>query len=247
MTTNQTLSSLASNGVNKIFILHGWTYQTDTWRPLLGLLSSRGIDYEFLLMPGLTDGTNPAWTLDDYVKWLEEKTAAYDSVILYGHSHGGRVSLAFAAKHPEKVTHLILEDSAGIPPTGLRRWKRDIFKKVANIGQIFVRSERFRSMLHKVIRESDYRKATPEMRKTMANLLSVDLSLVLHKIQCPTLIIWGAQDATTPLSAGHVIHAGIRDSKMVVIPDARHSPHITHTGRVAELIVEELSSGGKSV
>ena len=225
----------------KLFILHGWTYYAaETWKPLLEKLAARGIDYEFLPMPGLTDGTNPTWTLEDYVKWLEEKTATHGQVVLYGHSHGGRVSLAFAARHPGKVAHLILEDSAGIPPTGLRKWKRDIFKKVANIGHMFVRSERFRSMLYKIIRESDYRKATPEMRKTMANLLSVDLSLVLHKIQCPTLIIWGAQDKTTPLSAGNKIHAGIRGSRMVVIPDARHSPHITHTERVAELIEEEL-------
>lgn len=232
----------------KLFILHGWTYYAaETWKPLLEMLTARGVDYEFLPMPGLTDGTNPVWTLDDYVNWLEEKTAAYDKVVLYGHSHGGRVSLAFTAKHPEKVARLILEDSAGIPPRGLRKWKRDIFKKVANIGHLFVRSERFRSMLYKIIRESDYRKATPEMRKTMANLLSVDLTPVLPKIQCPTLIIWGAQDKTTPLSAGKVIHAGIQGSNMVVIPDARHSPHITHPGRVADLIVEELSSGEKSV
>jgi len=231
----------------KLFILHGWTYQTDTWRPLLGLLSSRGIDYEFLLMPGLTDGTNPAWTLDDYVKWLEEKTVAHDKVILYGHSHGGRVSIAFTAKHPEKVTRLILEDSAGIPARGLRRLKKNVFRTIAYIGRPFTRFETLRNLLYKLIRESDYRKATPEMRKTMANLLSVDLTSVLHKIQCPTLIIWGARDATTPLSAGKMIYAGIRGSKMVVIPDARHSPHITHAARVAELIVEELSSGGKSL
>lgn len=231
----------------KLFILHGWTYQTDTWRPLLALLAARGIDYEFLLMPGLTDGTNPSWTLDDYVQWLEGKTAAHDKVILYGHSHGGRVSLAFAAKHPEKVLRLILEDSAGIPARGLRRLKKNVFKALAYVGHFFTRSERLRNLLYKIIRENDYRSATPEMRKTMANLLSVDLSLILHKIGCPTLIIWGAQDKTTPLSAGKVIHAGIQGSKMVVIPDARHSPHITHPERVAELIAEELSSGGKSV
>ncbi|MEK7156904.1 MAG: alpha/beta hydrolase [Patescibacteria group bacterium] len=226
----------------KTFILHGWTYQTDTWRPLLALLSSRGIDYEFLLMPGLTDGTNPSWTLDEYVKWLEEKTAAHDKVILYGHSHGGRVSLAFTAKHPEKVAHLILEDSAGIPARGLRRLKKNIFKVLAYVGHFFTRSEALRTLLYKIIRENDYRSATPEMRKTMANLLSVDLTSVLPNIQCPALIIWGAQDKTTPLSAGKVIHAGIRGSKMVVIPDARHSPHITHPERVAELIAEELKA-----
>ena len=227
--------------MNKLFILHGWTYYAaETWKPLLEMLSARGIDYEFLRIPGLTDGTNPVWTLEDYVQWLEEKTAAHEKIVLYGHSNGGRISIAFTAKHPEKVTRLILEDSAGIPPVGLRKWKRDIFKKIANIGQMFVRSERFRDLFYKIIRESDYRKATPEMRRTMANLLSVDLSLVLHTITCPTLIVWGLNDATTPLSGGKVIHAGIQGSRMIVIPDARHAPHITHTAMIADLVEKEM-------
>ncbi|OGG55980.1 hypothetical protein A3D71_03785 [Candidatus Kaiserbacteria bacterium RIFCSPHIGHO2_02_FULL_55_20] len=225
----------------KMFILHGWTYQTDTWRPLLEILSSRGVDYEFLLIPGLTDGTNPVWTMEDYVKWLEEKTAAHDKVVLYGHSNGGRISLAFTAKHPEKVARLILEDSSGIPPTGLRRFKRDFFRVVSKVGHVLTRSETMRDLVYKVIRENDYRAATPEMRKTMANLMTTDLSLVLNKIQCPTFIIWGEGDATTPLSAGKTIHEGVRGSRMVTVPGARHSPHITHPEKVAELLVSELS------
>ncbi|MDO8514180.1 MAG: alpha/beta hydrolase [bacterium] len=232
--------------MTKIFILHGWTYQTETWQPLLDLLTERGVDFEFLLIPGLTDGTNPVWTLNDYVNWLEEKTAAYEKIILYGHSHGGRVSLAFAAKHPEKVVRLILEDSAGIPPRGLRKLKRDAFRKSAELLGRLIRFERLRSIFRKAIRASDYGSATPEMRKTMSNLLSVDLSLVLDNIHCPTLIIWGENDATTPLADGELIHKGIRGSRMVVIQGARHSPHITHTRELADLIMEELSYGGVS-
>lgn len=232
--------------MTKLFILHGWTYQSDTWKPLLTILGTRGVNYEFLLIPGLTDATNPppagGLTLDDYVKWLEGKTAGYDKVILYGHSNGGRISLAFAAKHPEKVERLILEDSAGIPPTGSRRWKRDIFKKISQAGHLFTRSEFVRKLFYKIIRESDYRDATPEMKKTMVNLLSVDLSLVLGKIKMPTLIIWGKNDEMTPLAEGERIHQGIHGSRMVVIPDARHAPHNTHPQQVADLIVAELRS-----
>ncbi|OGG50326.1 hypothetical protein A2704_05265 [Candidatus Kaiserbacteria bacterium RIFCSPHIGHO2_01_FULL_54_36b] len=223
-----------------MFILHGWTYSTATWDPLLEALRARGADVEFLEIPGLTDGTNPVWTLDEYVKWLEEKTAAHDKIILYGHSNGGRISLAYTAKHPEKVARLILEDSAGIPPRGLRRIKRDVFKRLSHIGHVFTRSETLRNLLYKVVRENDYRAATPEMKKTMANLLSVDLSLILHKIQCPTLIIWGADDRTTLLRDGEILHQGIRGSRMKIIPDARHSPHITHVQEVADLVAEEL-------
>ena len=180
------------------------------------------------------------WTLDDYVQWLKEKTAAEEKVVLLGHSYGGRISLAFAAKYPEKVARLILEDSAGIPPRGLRRLKRDVFKIIAKIGHTIIRSERMRDLLYKLARESDYRKATPEMRKTMANMLSVDISLILDHVEAPTLIIWGAHDRTTPLADGELIHRGIRGSKMIVLPDARHSPHITHAQKVADIITAEL-------
>ncbi len=224
----------------KIFILHGWTYQTATWQPLLEMLKKRGLDVEFLLIPGLTDGTNPVWTLDDYVAWLKEKTAAYEKFVLIGHSNGGRISLAFAAKYPEKVARLILEDSAGIPPRGLRKLKRDIFRTISKAGHVLTRSETLRDLLHKVIRENDYSDATPEMKQTMANLVAVDLGQMLDRIQCPTLIIWGGKDVTTPLSAGKIFHEGVRGSRLHIIPDARHSPHITHVKEIADLITGEL-------
>jgi pimeloyl-ACP methyl ester carboxylesterase len=224
----------------KTFILHGWTYQTATWDALRTELTSRSVEHEFLLIPGLTDGTNPIWTMEDYVQWLAEKTAGYDKVVLYGHSNGGRISLAYAAKYPEKVARLILEDSAGIPPRGWRKLKRDTFRKCAQLLGRFIRFEKLRGVFRKAIRASDYARATPEMRKTMSNLVAVDLGKILDRIQCPTLIIWGALDKTTPLEDGKLIHKGIRSSRLHIISDARHGPHITHTKEIADLIEAEL-------
>ena len=80
------------------------------------------------------------------------------------------------------------------------------------------------------------------MKKTMSNLGSVDLGKVLDRITCPTLIMWGAKDVITPLKDGKLMAQGIRNSRLVIIPDARHSPHITHTSVVADLIAHELRS-----
>lgn len=225
----------------KLFILHGWTYQTATWDAVRRLLAERHIEYEFLAIPGLTDGTNPVWTLDNYVEWLRGKIAVHDKVALWGHSNGGRISLAFTAKYPEKVAHLILEDSAGIPPRGLRKLKRDFFKKLSEFGQAFHQSEALRNVFYKIIRENDYRQATPEMKKTLSNLASVDLGKVLDRIHTPTLIIWGAGDTVTPLSAGETLHKGIQGSRLHSISDARHSPHITHPREVVDLVEKELA------
>lgn len=231
--------------MTKIFILHGWTYQTDTWRPLLAMLAERGIEAEFLKIPGLTDNTNPppenGWTLDDYVEWLKGKTA-FEKVILIGHSNGGRISLAFAAKYPEKVERLILEDSAGIPPRGLRALKRDAFKIIAKLGGAITKSKFLRKILHKIAGESDYQKATPEMRRTIVNLGSVDFVPIFEKIKAPTLIVWGERDTTTPLADGKLMHEKIRGSRMSIVVGARHSPHITHVREFADLIAEEVKN-----
>jgi pimeloyl-ACP methyl ester carboxylesterase len=79
------------------------------------------------------------------------------------------------------------------------------------------------------------------MRRTLAHLVSVDLTSQLEKINCPTLIVWGADDKTTPLIDGELMHAKIRGSHMVVIQGARHSPHITHPKEVADLVASELT------
>lgn len=226
----------------KLFILHGWTYAAqDTWKRLLEMLARRSVDFEFLNIPGLSDGSDPVWTLDEYVEWLNKKVGG-EKVILFGHSNGGRICLAFAAKYPEKVARLIIEDSSGIPPSGPRKLKRDVFRIVAKSVGAIIRSDGARKLLYKIIRESDYVRASPNMRKTMANLTAVDIRTKLSLITAPTLIIWGAGDTTTPLKAGEAIHRGIRGAKMVVIPGARHSPHITHPLEVAEIVVDFISS-----
>lgn len=227
--------------MTKVFILHGWTYSTESWRPIVDALRSRGADVALLEIPGLTDGTNPVWTLDTYVEWLKDKIPNDEPVVLIGHSNGGRISIAFSAKYPQRVAKLILLDSSGIPAKGLRALKNSIFKIIAKTGRVVINSERLRDALYKFARVGDYHKATPEMRQTMANLLSVDLSSVLHTIQCPTLIIWGAHDKTTPLSDGKLMHKGIKGSQMIVLPDARHSPHITHTKKVLAILTNELN------
>lgn len=227
--------------MNKVFILHGWTYTTDKWQPLLGLLKERGLICTMLQVPGLTDSTDRTWTLDDYVEWLKGEVAQEEKVVLVGHSNGGRISLAFAAKYPEKVHQLILIDSAGIYPKGLYiTAKRAIFKTLAKVGKKVTSSPTLRKILYKVAREGDYKNATPEMRQTMANLISVDLTPVMASIQAPTLLIWGAQDTATPLADGKLMKALIPDSELFVLQDARHSPQITHWKEVGAKIIEAV-------
>ncbi|MDP3997988.1 MAG: alpha/beta hydrolase [bacterium] len=227
--------------LKKVYILHGWTYSLDKWQTLIDLLKKNGLNPVLLKVPGLTQESDRVWDIEDYVGWLKKETETSDNLVLLGHSNGGRIALAFIEKYPQKVDHLILIDSAGIYHDELPiRFKRTLFKGLAKIGKKLTKSEMMKSLLYKVARESDYKNASPQMQKTLVNLLESDKNLRLDKIEVPTTIIWGGQDKTTPLSDGKIMTQKIKNSKLFIIKGAKHSPQYTHPEEVAEKIIEAL-------
>lgn len=225
----------------KILILHGWSYSTEKWNPFIGLLEEEGLTPQLLEIPGLTAPIARPWKLDDYVEWLKEKVDK-EKVVLIGHSNGGRIALAFALKYPELVKRLILIDSGGIYHNELPiKLKRSVFKLLARLGRKIGSPESSRRLLYKLARVSDYEEAPPLTRETMANLILADLAPELNKISAPTLIVWGARDKTTPLSDGKLMHKLIPDSKLYIVPGARHSPQFTHPKEVCDKIIKWLN------
>lgn len=225
----------------KVFVLHGWTYSTEKWQPFINLLKQKGMEAKILRIPGLTEDLDRVWTIEDYVSWLK-KIIGSDKVILIGHSNGGRIVLAFTNSFPQKVEKLILIDSAGIYHNELPiRVKRIIFKAIAKIGKKLTSSKTFKNLFYKLTRESDYKDLDKNLKQTMVNLISADLRPILSKIQAPTLIIWGEHDTITPLSDGLIMNKFIKNSRLKIISDAKHSPQFTHPQKVAELISNNLT------
>ena len=82
----------------------------------LGELGGLGDPLELVLLdPRGTGESDPpgdprAFAIDDYVSDLEELRAhlGLERMLLFGHSHGGIVAIAYAARHPERVEGLIL-------------------------------------------------------------------------------------------------------------------------------------------
>ena len=50
-----------------------------------------------------------------------------------------------------------------------------------------------------------------------------DITQELSKILCPTLIMTGEEDRTTPVSCAHHMHAHIAHSELQIIPRCGHS------------------------
>jgi pimeloyl-ACP methyl ester carboxylesterase len=222
--------------MNKILILHGWTYSLAKWDYFVSSLKRNGLDVKILEIPGLTEVSDEIWDLEKYSKWLD-RMIGDSKVILLGHSNGGRIASYYTSMHPEKVFHLILIDTAGIYYKGLYiQIKRFIFGSAAKLGKKITQSEVVKKFLYKLAGESDYQKATPNMRKSMLNLIKEDLTENFKRIIVKTLIIWGENDKITPVGDAKLIHNLIKDSKLEIVKGARHSPFYTHPEEVVRII-----------
>lgn len=227
-----------TQNMKKVIILHGWTKTLDKWKELLVALEKKGIKADLPKIPGLTGSLEKVWELMDYVDWLNNIVdREKDKVILVGHSNGGRIAIAFTNLFPEKVEKLILIDSAGIYHKELPlRIKRAVFKAIAKIGKKLTSSKTIKNLFYKLTQESDYKDLNDNAKQTMINLISTDLKPILPQIKTPTLIIWGREDKVTPLSDGIIMNRLIKNSKLGIINNVRHSPMFTNAKEVAQLI-----------
>jgi len=65
--------------------------------------------------------------------------------------------------------------------------------------------------------------ATPKVFvQTMASILEQDLRPVLSKVDCPTLVLTGDSDISTPLAAAEELRAAIPKAELVVLSRAGH-------------------------
>lgn len=226
---------------DKLYILHGWATTTDKWNPFLDALKQENIIPVLLPIPGLSAPIDKPWTLDDYAEWLYKNVKNETKISLLGHSNGGRIVLAFAHKYPVEVGQLFLLDSAGIYHDDLlTNLKRNVFQAVSKFGKKITNMNAAKNVLYRLAQESDYKDASPIMRDTMKNLISVDLLPKLSDIKTPAVIIWGREDRITPFTDALVMKQGLSNSKLFPIENARHSPQFTHIPEVVKIIKENL-------
>ncbi|MDZ8107694.1 MAG: alpha/beta hydrolase [Nostoc sp. DedQUE12a] len=66
----------------------------------------------------------------------------------------------------------------------------------------------------------------------------------LHKIQCPTLVLWGEQDSWFPTSHGAKLHQHISSSKFQILSNCRHDASTGASEVLNTAIIEFLQDTG---
>ncbi len=227
----------AASGDLPIVVLHGWGAHIEAVAPILAALDGAS-DLIALDLPGFGESEPPpeAWDVDAYasfvIAFLDE--LGVPRAHLVGHSHGGRVSIAIAADHPERVGRLLLVDSAGLRPKRGWRYRRRV--AVAKLGRVIgsiglAPGRRIQERMRARVASRDYLEASEAMRGTFRAVVGADLSDRMPRIGASTLLVWGDQDEDTPLWMAHRMEELIPDAGLVVLEGAGHYSYADSPGQ----------------
>jgi pimeloyl-ACP methyl ester carboxylesterase len=234
-----------SNEGTPILLLHGWQASIDAMWKVALRLANEGFCVHAVDFPGFgeTDLPPEAWTVPQYAAWVISymNEAGLAKVNLIGHSFGGRVSLVLGAAYPERVEKIVLSNSAGVilPPSVKMQfyyaWRR-VLLKVLSLPGLGGTKERVTAALRQRYGSSDYLNAG-ELIETFKLVISQDLREYARRIQAPTLLFWGDQDAETPLEIGRILEDDIPDAALILFEGAGHYAYLDDIGQFIQVVM----------
>jgi pimeloyl-ACP methyl ester carboxylesterase len=195
-------------------------------------------------------------TRDDNVAALARRilAAAPPRFALAGLSMGGYISFEIMRQAPERVAKLALLDTGARAETPERTKARLPRIELARRGRLAeVVDIQFPLLVHasrcgeealkRLVRAmGEETGAAAFLRQQTAVMARPDSRPGLATIACPTLVLVGAGDELTPPALSREIAAGIRGSRLVVIPECGHLSTIERPEAVTGALVEWLES-----
>ncbi|HET6972825.1 MAG TPA: alpha/beta fold hydrolase [Pyrinomonadaceae bacterium] len=190
---------------------------------------------------GMTD-----WNVGDlsFARWIEDLEAVVEAVnpqepfALLGISQGAATCIAYAVKHPERVSRLVLY---GAYARGTYRrgdpdkerlyralidmarlgWGKDnpVFRQVFTSRFIPGATDEQIGWFNDLCRKTTSPEIAARLLETRATIDVMDL---LEHVQAPTLILHSRDDDVIPIAEGHILAAGIPGAQFVELDSKNH-------------------------
>jgi pimeloyl-ACP methyl ester carboxylesterase len=153
-----------------------------------------------------------------------------DQVVLGGVSLGGWIAAEFAARWPERVAKLWLSAAPGM-------WVDD--EPLPDLFRVMTEPKRLRELLFHdpegymakmvIVDEPDeerrlagFQAMTALARLVWERPYSPKLPARLHRVKCPTLLLWGDHDKLVPPSYAAEYRKALPHAELKLIPDCGH-------------------------
>lgn len=226
-TSQGKVSFLFREGTKYLILLHGLGGIGNNFMKISSCIpEDYGIVLPDLLGHGQSARPNNI-TITNQADMIHELIGAMDikEFFIGGNSYGGWVALSYEVKYADSQG-LILIDNAGTNPT------------VGDQGEESV--EKFMSRIERVSPKNDMKIMRQIVENNTGSKYKIDAEK-LRKIGKRSLIIWGKEDQMIPVEYGIRANENMQNSKLVIIENGTHTPHVSSNEKVCESIVDYLN------
>jgi pimeloyl-ACP methyl ester carboxylesterase len=213
-----------------LIFLHGASGHVG-WLPFLEALSQR-FDVIAPEHPGFGASDDPPW-LDRpadlayfYLDLIEH--LKLDQMHLIGTSLGGWIAAELAVRNTARLATLTLVCAVGVRPNGDAMADMFRMSPEENARRFYFDPDRVQRRLDGLANADPrilVRNRSTVVRLCYPDFINPELAKWLHRIDIPTLLIWGANDGLVPLSFGETYRVLLRRAQLAVLPQAGHAPY----------------------
>lgn len=211
-----------------LVLLHGLFGSMGNYTPMMEYLKE---EYQ-LLVPMLPIYTTPKRELS--ILSLMEHVHEFlihrglEKVHLLGNSLGGHIALLLTLQEPALVQSLTLTGSSGLFENALgssfpRRQNYDFVRKVVE-NTFYDPAVATKEIVDEVFEIINTPEKGLKIIITAKSAMRHNLEHELHKIQTPTLLIWGKEDNITPAFVGEDFQEKIPNSELHFFENCGHAP-----------------------
>ena len=215
----------AGNGP-PVVLLHGGASDSRDWLGTMAALShSHSLYAPDLIGFGQGSIDNSGYYLSDFVEFALGFIQAMhsDSLVLVGHSLGGRVCLEIALHRPEMVRRLVLIDTVGF--SRLARWGLFLGAAAWFVRGVLRRAQPYPKFLKKKCEDKDW--------------LCLE---ELPALNIPTLIVWNRRDPYYSVDGAIKAKELIPQARLEVFQGFGHAPHLQKKELFNNLLLNFLNN-----
>jgi pimeloyl-ACP methyl ester carboxylesterase len=205
-------------------------------------------------LPGYGRSTRPDWIMSvhdlaAWVSWFARDLDLRIPVNVIGCSLGGWVAAEIATVAPQLFNKLVLVGAMGLKPEHGEIFDYFLEGGLTGLRRAFHRPEQSSEFMRYWGTEwtPDQADLVEQHREMTCRLAwkpymhSLSLRHLLSGITTPTLLVWGREDAITPIECGELYQRAIPHARLTIMDNCGHMPEMEHPVQFAQLVENFLA------